>query len=221
MVTKIPSLLVTILTMAVAAQNAFSEPGGVTCATCEKAIFNQTDICLASSAMPTQCANQAVAFFSNCTRRVPDQCRGTRGKNLHDTLVGMQGTNAWNFSGISTALAGARNSPVAQVPDGGADAGAGGGVGAGAGGGVGAGAGGGSSAAIGAAAVALGVAAAAGVAALVAVGVDSASGGCGAGKAPCGNYGVCCPDLQHYCPSDSSCGRLLRSCGSTMTACHN
>jgi hypothetical protein len=195
-------LLVIMVAMAISSESAFSE-SGATCAPCEKAIFNQVDICLGSSGMPTECVNQALAFFSNCSQKVAGQCQNTQGQNLYDALATIRGTNAWNPDGISVALAGTRNLPVAQAP-----------VKA---------PGGGSGAAVGGVLLLGGAAAAAGLAAMAAGGLGSSGsgGGCGAGQASCGNYGVCCGDLQYYCPSDNSCGSALRSCSSGMTACHN
>ena len=192
-------LLVIMVAMAISSESAFSE-SSLTCATCEEAIFNQVDICLDSSGMPTQCVNQALAFFSNCSQKVAGQCRNTQGQNLYDALATIRGTDAWNPDGISVALAGTRNLPVVDAP-----------VKSGGGG-----------AAIGGVLLVGGAAAAAGLAAIAAGGLGtSGGGGCGAGNAPCGNYGVCCGDLQYYCPSDNSCGSVLRSCSSSMTACHN
>jgi hypothetical protein len=204
---KIFRLLITMIAMAISSESAFSK-SGYTCAACEKAIFSQVDICLNSSARPTDCVNLAMTKFRNCNQNAGGECRNTQGQNLHDALVTIQGTNAWNPDGISVALAGAINSPVVQAP-----------VSSGGGGGGGAGA------AVGGVLLLGGAAAAAGLAAIAAGGLGggggSSGGGCGAGQAPCGNYGVCCGDLQYYCPSNNSCGSALRSCSSAMTACHN
>ncbi len=200
---KILRLLVIMVTMVISSESAFSE-SGLTCATCEEAIFNQVDICLDNSAKTTECVNQALAFFGNCSRKVADQCRNTQGQNLYDALASIRGTNAWNPDGISVALAGTRNLPVVQAPVGGGGSGSG--------------------AAVGGVLLLGGAAAAAGLAAMAAGGLSTgggSGGGCGAGQAPCGNFGVCCGDLQYYCPSDNSCGSVLRSCSSAMTACHN
>jgi len=201
--TRIFRLLVIMVAMLISSESAFSESSH-TCAPCEKAIFRGVDSCLDSSGMPMQCVNQVLAYFSNCSQKAAGQCRNTQGQNLYDALATIRGTNAWNPDGIRVALAGTRALPVAQAP---VEAPAGGG-------GFG----------VGGALLLGGAAAAAGLAAIAVGGLGTgggSGGGCGAGQAPCGNYGVCCGDLQYYCPSNNSCGSLLRSCSSTMTACHN
>jgi hypothetical protein len=46
---------------------------------------------------------------------------------------------------------------------------------------------------------------------------------CAEGKAPCGNYDVCCPDLWYYCPATNKCFRVMSGyqCPSGTVACHN